>query len=300
MKRIINPVLKGLYADPAMILVGDTYYLYPTTDGFSNWSGHQFKVFSSKDLQNWQDEGVILDLKTEQVQWAIGYAWAPAIVKKNEYYYFYYCGKRPDGISGIGVAKGQTPIGPFQDIGKPLLTIEMVHEAGVKMGQVIDPEIFVEDDGTPYLLFGNGHAAIVELNEDMISVKLDTLTNIEGLFDFREALHVLKRGNYYHFTWSCDDTGNENYHVNYGISDHLFGPVHFQYTILEKNPSKDIYGTGHHTIIKGKEEHGYIIAYHRFATPSTLYLEGKGYHREVCIDLLTFDEKGLINPICPS
>ena len=56
-----NPVLPGLYADPDMLKYQDTYYLYPTTDGFANWSGTQFHAFSSRDMREWKDEGVILD-----------------------------------------------------------------------------------------------------------------------------------------------------------------------------------------------------------------------------------------------
>ena len=35
---------------------------FPTTDGFSGWSGNYFHAFSSTDLVNWTDEGVILDV----------------------------------------------------------------------------------------------------------------------------------------------------------------------------------------------------------------------------------------------
>ena len=57
-----SPVLPGLNADPNIVRFGDTYYIYPTTDGFAGWSGTQFKAYSSKDLVNWKDHGVILDL----------------------------------------------------------------------------------------------------------------------------------------------------------------------------------------------------------------------------------------------
>ena len=116
------------------------------------------------------------------------------------------------------------------------------------MGQAIDPSIFIEDDGTAYLLFGNAHPAIVQLGDDMISVIEDTMKNLVGLHDFREAVTVLKRGGQYHFTWSCDDTGSEDYHVNYGTAEHLYGPVTYHYPVLVKNKEKDMLGTAHHSI----------------------------------------------------
>lgn len=293
----INPIIKGLYADPDIAQYGDTYYIYPTTDGYSGWSGTQFHVFSSKDLTNWKDEGIILDVASEEVPWTIGFAWAPAIANKNGKYYYYFCAKRPDHASCIGVSVASNPTGPFTAMKEPLITPELITSENVSMWQTIDPSVFIDDDGTPYLLFGNGTPAIVRLNEDMVSIQRGSMSKLEGANDFREAIMVIKRDGTYHFTWSCDDTGSENYHVNYGVSDNLYGPIEFQYTILEKDPAQDILGTGHHSIFKinGKDE--YYIAYHRFGTPLNLYPEEKGCHREVCLDQLEFGADGLIKPV---
>lgn len=292
-----NPILKGLYADPDIAQFKDTYYIYPTSDGYSGWSGTEFRVFSSKDLKEWKDEGRVLDVATEDVPWAVGSAWAPAIASKNDVYYFYFCAKREDGVSCIGVAVSDHPTGPFHAKEEPILTMEIVKEHHINMWQTIDPSVFIDTDGTPYLLFGNGAPAIVELNDDMISIKPDTMRQLSGAHDFREAITVTKRGGIYHFTWSCDDTGSENYHVNYGVADNIYGPIIYKYPILQKDLSKDILGTGHHSILKiaGKDE--YYIAYHRFGTPLSKYPEEKGCHREVCIDSLEFDEDGLMKPV---
>ena len=300
LKEKKNPILKGLYADPDMACFNGKYYLYPTTDGFTGWSGWQFHVFSSPDLRHFTDHGVIVDLKTEQVPWAVGCAWAPAIAEKKGKYYFYFCGKRKDGKSCIGVASASRPEGPFSVKPVPLLTPEVVEAAGVKLSQVIDPSVYMEEDGTAYLLFGNGAPAIVRLKENMTEICPDTMRPLEGLTDFREAVTVLKRGGIYHFTWSCDDTGSEDYHVNYGTSDSLYGPVQFRYPVLEKRPEEGILGTGHHCIMKMPGQDSWRIAYHRFALPLAEYPEGKGYHRETCIDSVEFDDNGLMKKIIPS
>ena len=59
------------------------YYIYSTTDGQPGWGGWYFSVFSSDNLKDWKDEGVMLDLKSDQVTWADGNAWAPCIEEKN-------------------------------------------------------------------------------------------------------------------------------------------------------------------------------------------------------------------------
>ena len=66
-----NPVLDGYYADPEVLYAEKTgkFYIYPTSDGFTGWSGTFFKTFSSDNLVDWKDEGVILDL-VKDVTWA--------------------------------------------------------------------------------------------------------------------------------------------------------------------------------------------------------------------------------------
>jgi hypothetical protein len=292
-----HQVLPGQYADPDLAKFGDRYYLYPTTDGFTGWSGTQFRVFSSADLRRWEDEGMILDLATDDVPWAVGSAWAPAIAAKDGRYYYYFCGKMENGESAIGVAEAETPIGPFRAQPQPLITMDLTKRLGIAMGQAIDPSVYFEEDGSAYLLFGNGHPAIVRLGDDMVSIAADTMKNIEGLHDFREAVTVLRRGGRYHFTWSVDDTGSEDYRVHYGTAEHLFGPVEYRYPVLVKNADKDMLGTGHHSILQEPGTDRYWIAYHRFVTPLTRYAEGKGYHREVCIDPLNFGEDGLMSRV---
>ncbi|MBD3918614.1 family 43 glycosylhydrolase [Paenibacillus sp. PR3] len=290
-------ILPGQFADPDIAKFGDKYYIYPTKDGFDGWSGTQFHVFSSDDRRLWKDEGLILDLATDDVPWAIGSAWAPAIATRNDRYYYYFCGKEKSGVSAIGVAVADTPIGPFRAQPEPLVTMDMMKRLGIKMGQTIDPSIYIDEDGTPYMLFGNSDGAIVQLGDDMVSVIEDTMANIDGLHDFREAVTVLRRGGLYHFTWSCDDTGSENYHVNYGTSENLYGPVQYRYTVLEKNKDKDMLGTAHHSIMREPGRDQYWIAYHRFVTPLTRFTEGKGFHRETCLTELFFGEDGLMKKV---
>ena len=81
-------MLKGLYADPSMIKYNGMYYIYPTSDGFPGWSGTVFHAFSSPDLNTWKDEGIIVDVTSDQVPWAVGSAWAPAMFERNGKFYF--------------------------------------------------------------------------------------------------------------------------------------------------------------------------------------------------------------------
>ncbi len=311
-----NPVLPGQYADPDIDYFDGKFWIYPTTDGYPGWSGTVFHAFSSPDMVNWKDEGVILKLADQTPEtndqgiqiatspWAVGgSAWAPTIEEKNGKYYFYYCGKFENGQSAVGVAVADQPQGPYTDKGSALLTKAMTDAAGAGVGQAIDPSIFTDDDGTSYMLVGNGSAVIAELNEDMMSIKEGSIKRINGLTDFRESVVVTKKDGKYHWTWSCDDANSPNYHVNYGVSDKLFqenGTVNVtlkKKNLLSKDEGKNILGSAHQSVVHVKDAAGrdrYFMAYHRFYTPLDIFTsgDGLGVHRETCVDEITFDEQG--------
>src|SRR5688500_4076908 len=54
-----NPVLPVPTADPDIIYANGKYYIYPTATGPN---ASQFHAYSSTDLLNWTDEGIVLDL----------------------------------------------------------------------------------------------------------------------------------------------------------------------------------------------------------------------------------------------
>jgi len=275
-----SAVLPGVYADPHIAAFGNKFYLYPTTDGSEGWMSDHFTAWSSKDLVNWKNEGTILDLKKD-LSWAKERAWAPAIATKNGKYYYYY-----SADVNIGVAVADKPTGPFKDpLGKPL-----VPRATYK-GQMIDPMVFVDDDGSAYLYFGQGSCHVVKLNDDMISFDPAQLKSFkpEG---YNEGAFVFKRNGKYYLMWSEYDTRDPRYSVAYATSDSPMGP----FVKAARNPVLKgegiVKGAGHHSVVQvpGKDE--WYIAYHRFRIPG-----GNGYNRETCISPMRFDEQGAILPV---
>lgn len=296
-----NPVLDGFYADPDVLYSNKTkkYYIYPTSDGFDGWGGYYFKTFSSTDLKDWKDEGVILDLKKD-VPWGTRHAWAPTITEKKmkgDYRYFYYF----TAAQKIGVAVADLPTGPFKDAGKPLIDFK---PDGVKGGQEIDPAVFNDPkSGKSYLYWGNGYLAVSELNKDMISINKKTVKVLTPDQTFREGVYVIYRKGTYYFLWSEDDTRSENYRVRYGTSTSPYGPINIPENnlILAKDAAHGIYGTGHNSVLQipGKDE--WYIVYHRFNYPNGITMgDAAGYNREVCMDPLFFDDQGNILPVVPT
>lgn len=296
-----NPVLEGYYADPEILYSQKTgkYYLYPTSDGFDGWGGYYFKVFSSDNLKDWTDEGVILDLKKD-VPWAGRNAWAPCIIERKEgdsyKYYYYYTGAQK-----IGVAVSDNPTGRFTDSGKPVVA---TRPKGITGGQEIDPDVFQDPKtGKYYLYWGNGYMAVAELSDDMLSIKEKTIKIMTPDNTFREGIYVFYRNGVYYFLWSEDDTRSENYRVRYAMSDSPIGKLRIPENnlILSKDADKGIYGTGHNSVLQKPDSDEWYIVYHRFNRPNGIKMgDAAGFHREVCIDKMEFNADGTIKKVVPS
>jgi beta-xylosidase len=281
-----KPILDGYRADPDIRVFGDTYYIYPTSDK-PNWNTTDFSCWSSKNLIDWKNEGIILDV-AHKLSWANIKAWAPTAAMRNGKYYFYFvAGDR------IGVATATSPAGPFADaLGHPLIDSRTAPFPTYP----IDPDVFLDDDRQAYLYYGNNHLAAVKLKTDMISLdgKPVEMTPKDPANPFREGIFVLKRNGFYYFMWSVDDARSENYRVAYGTSKSPFGPIEIpaNNVILQRHGLAK--GTGHHSVVHVPGTDRWYIVYHRHAIPN-----GNGYTREVCLNRMEFNSDGTIKPVDP-
>lgn len=283
-----NPIIEGWYADPEAIIYDDTYWIYPTSSNGAMKATY-FDCFSSKDLVNWEKHACILDTAT--VSWASKALWAPAVLKKDNKYYFFFSANdiHQGDVGGIGVAVSDRPEGPYKDlVGKPLIS-DIVNGA-----QPIDQFVF-NDNGNYYMYYGGwGHCNIVRLKDDftqIIPFEDGTMYKEVTPEHYVEGPFVFKKNNKYYFMWSEGGWTGPDYSVAYAISDSPFGPFERIGKILEQDPNIGT-GAGHHSVIQipGTEE--YYIVYHRHPLN-----DKEGTHRNVCIDRMTFDENGFINPV---
>lgn len=284
-----NPLFGDWYADPEGMIFDDTYWIYPT------WSYPYeeqtfFDCFSSKDLVTWTKHASILD--TAEVKWAKRALWAPAVVRKDGKYYFFFAANdvHEGEVGGIGVAVSDRPEGPYADLlGKPLIN-EIVNGA-----QPIDQFVFHDESGEYYMYYGGwGHCNMVRLSPDFKALipfedgemykEITPEGYVEGPFMFK------KNGKYY-FMWSEGGWGGPNYLVAYAIADSPFGPFRRIGKILEQDPEVGT-GAGHHSVIHVPGSEDYYIVYHRHPLGDT-----DGNHRATCIDKMTFDENGYIRPV---
>lgn len=121
--RADNPIVQTLYStDPAPYVYNDTVYLLTghDEDGSTNFNMRDWRMYSSKDMANWQDHGVMASLST--FSWAQDRAWAGQVIARNNKFYLYVPIAQKNGQMAIGVGISDSITGPYKDaIGKPLV-----------------------------------------------------------------------------------------------------------------------------------------------------------------------------------
>jgi beta-xylosidase len=283
-----NPVFEGWYADPEGIIYDNTYWIFPTySDDYEKQTF--MDCFSSSDLVEWTKHESIID--TSRVKWATKCMWAPSVISKDgRYYLFFGANDVHEGeIGGIGVAVSDRPEGPYNDlIGRPLIG-EIVNGA-----QPIDQ--FVFRDGDKYYLYygGWGHCNVVQLNSDftgLIPYEDGTLYREITPENYVEGPFVFKHNGKYYFMWSEGGWTGPDYSVAYAIGDSPFGPFLRIGRILQQDP-EIANGAGHNSVIHIPNSDEWYIVYHRRPKGDRI-----GNHRATCIDRMTFDKDGFINPV---
>jgi len=213
-----NPIIQTKFtADPAPLVHDGVVYLYTThdEDDAKGFKMFDWMLYSSTDMVNWTDHGIIASVKEPRTfEWAdVRNAWAPqAIVKDGKFYL--YCPAVRNGHAVIGVAVADSPTGPFTDpIGKPLIFNPGSNDD-------IDPTVWIDDDGQAYLYWGHKRIFYVKLNDDMISYSGDIVEFARPEL-FEEGPWFYKRdGNFYlAFASYCCPEG-----IGYAMSDQPTGP----------------------------------------------------------------------------
>ena len=195
-------------ADPAILRVGKTYYLYGTVEENADQG---FKVYVSSDQKHWEDKGFAM--KKFQSYGEKGF-WAPQVLRYQDKLIMAYVANER-----IAIARSESPLGPFrQEILQPL-------ETGVKQ---IDPFIFVDEDGKVYLYhvrLQNGNRLFVgEMKKDLSGMIAETVkeclnasedweNTAKAGWPVAEGPTVLKHKGIYYLFYTANDFRNPDYAV---------------------------------------------------------------------------------------
>ena len=285
-----NPIIRDQYtADPTARVFNGKMYVYPSHDIVSpvepekKWfSMEDYHVFSSENLTDWKDHGVIVT--QNKVPWVKrdSYAmWAPDCVEKDGNYYFYFpAAPRGDKKGfGVGVAVAQNPEGPFRPMWRPIEGLN-----GIDPCVLIDPK-----DGKAYIYWAGMGMWMARLKDNMMELdsKPEQVKNLpEG---FKEGPFVFERqGKYYYtFPWVRDSTET----LAYAVGDSPMGPFEFKGVIMDESPVAC--WTNHHSIVEYRGQ-WYLFYHHNDYSPDFDKL------RSARCDSLFFNADGTIRKVMPT
>ncbi|KAK6834033.1 hypothetical protein PG987_008727 [Apiospora arundinis] len=276
--RADNPIVQTIFStDPAPMIYNDRVYVFTgrDQDGATGYDMREWHLYSTSDMQNWQDHGVPANLAT--FSWANANAWAGQTVQRNGKFYFYVPIREKSGAMSIGVGDA---------LGKPLVS-----------NNEIDPTVYIDTDGQAYLYWGNPNLSYVKLNTDMISysggvnkVQLTTAGfgqrngNAQRPTTFEEGPWLYKRNSTYYMIYAANCCSED---IRYSTGPSATGPWTYRGVIMA---SAGASFTNHPGMIdyKGKS----YFFYHNGALPG-----GSGYQRSVAVEEFTYNSDGSIPTI---
>ncbi len=294
-----NPLVRDKYtADPAPMVASDgRLYMFcghdecfedrPGYEGKYGFNITEWLCYSTDDMQTWTDHGVVM--KPTDFSWAIGEAWASqAIEVDGKFYFFVSTQSGEPNCKAIGVAVSDRPEGPYVDaIGKALILDDMTPNGERGWWNDFDPTVMIDDDGTPWMCWGNGTYFLVKLKRNMI--ELDGEIMVLPMENYVEGPWIYKRDGHYYNVYAS--MGEHLESISYAMADNIEGPWTFMGELT--GMAKDSF-TIHPGVIdyKGRS----YLFYHN----STLSLDSYGPatgRRSVCVDEMFYNEDGSIRPV---
>ena len=298
-----NPIIRDQFtADPTARVFNGKVYLYPSHDIFPPEGQRQdwfcmedYHVFSSENLTDWTDHGVIVT--QNKVPWVRpdSYSmWAPDCVEKNGKYYFYFPSV-PDGAMrgfGVGVAVADSPEGPFVPEPEPIKGING-----------IDPCVLLASDGNAYIFWGAGRCA--KLKDNMKELADDTpkekvkwgerefeMYGVNCLKDLpsrqAEGPFAFEANGWYYLTYPYVREKTEV--LGYAMSKSPMGPYEYKGIIMAEHPNC---WTNHHSIVNYKGQ--WYLFYHQNA-----FSPNDDKRRSAQIEKLYFNADGTIQEVKPT
>jgi len=289
-----NPIVRTQYsADPSARVFGNRVYLFPSHDilatpgkGRVGWfCMEDYHVFSSADLTDWTDHGMIVT--QNKVPWVRpdSYSmWAPDCIERNGKYYFYFPTSAKDTVTygrgfTIGVAVASKPEGPYIPESTP-----------IKGVRGIDPNVFIDKDGQAYLYWSAGNIYAAKLKENMTELASEVFTlkdlPTKGL---KEGPYLFERNGIYYLTFPHVENKTER--LEYFIGDNPLGPFKTGGVIMDESESGC--WTNHHSVIQFKNQ--WYLFYH-----DKNYSPNFDKARSVRADSLFFNSDGTIKKVIPT
>lgn len=292
-KYYTNPVsnITGI-GDPFVLTHDGVYYMYCTSET-SLKKG--FNVWTSKDLVNWEIQGLVLSNDTPGVLGKNRF-WAPEVIEYKGKFYMTYSAGDPDNVLKLCLAVSENPLGPFKSYQSPWYDHQLNH---------IDATILIDDDKA-YTYFvrdcstniindrSTSQIFVAQLSSDLKTFVTEPklvitpdqpYEDINGTRLWNEGPFVLKHDGKYYMTYSANGYNTNEYCVAYATADSPFGPwiKAPENPILKANMSIGVSGPGHNSFAYSPNGKELFMIYHAHTFP-----EKPSGNRAVYIDRVNF------------
>ena len=278
-----NPIIRDKHtADPAVLVENDTLWLFAGHDAEGNQKGYVMRdwlLYSTTDMKHWTEYPSPLNI--EAFPWAKSkQAYAGHVAKRNGKYYWYVS----TNWCGIGVAVSDKITGPYVDaLGKPLLTNKDCFDSKHSWA-CIDPAILIDDDNTPYIIWGNRECYYAKLKDNM--TEIDGEVHRINVPNFTEAPWMHKYNGKYYLTYASEWPEK----IAYAVADNIGGPYTPMGVISEIAGNSN---TTHPAIVQFKGK--WIFFSHNGGLS-----DGTSYSRSVIAEPMEYNADGSIKNIPPT
>lgn len=261
---ILTGDYKGSAGTPEIAKYNGVYYSFSM--------GGAITIKMSRDLHSWVGIGTAWQSKPSWLMSTFGYdgIWAPGIYKIGEKYFLYYCvSTLGSQNSAIGVAVNTTldPDDPAYEWADQGMVIRS-YKGGLY--NCIDPNIIIDENGQPWLVFGSYWNGIFVRKLDPETGMLDTsdtaARNIAA-GKATEASFMIKHGDYY-YLFVAKGPMASGYYWAVARSESIFGPfvnktgspsLSGGYTRLTEY-KQGIEGTGHASVFQDDDGTYYMVS----------------------------------------
>jgi arabinan endo-1,5-alpha-L-arabinosidase len=226
--------------DPSIIRAGSTYYAF-TTDVIGLPAANYLPVRCSQDKVNWKACGSIFPAAmptwvVTKIPGILG-LWAPDVSFFNGQYHVYYAGSTLGSQRSVIGLVTNTTLDPTSEAYQWVDRGEVMESKPGDDFNAIDPNIFIDNDGSVWMTYGSYWSGIKQRQVDPTTGMLLASNSTRYSLATRPGVHedpiegssLVHHGNYYYLFISIDfccnhDIATDNYKEAVGRSSSPHGP----------------------------------------------------------------------------
>ena len=278
-----NPVCPEgtFFSDPQARVWEGQVYLYGSRDERAGqWCSHDNDVLSSDTLMHhWTLHRDVLSSRgsRDEIEGTDALLFASDCFRLDSLYHLVYC--TPDSRHAEGIAIATSPVGPFR------------HGRRIDGPTEIDPSVIIDDDGAPWLFWGQYSLKAARLKPDLSAI--DSTTLREGILTreqhfFHEGVQAFKRDGIYYLCFADESRNHRPTCLGYATSQHLLGPYTYRGVIIDNDGCDPENWNNHGSVVQVGSR--WYVFYHRATNGTSVF-------RKACIEPITFDADGLIHEV---